>query len=183
MPKSNLKPIDLSKELLHKFSYILIIPIILALILLTFIVVLHYAMYTWTEELEKIGCECSNLWHRNIIHWLALVIVILTVTNISITLFSLFNNKVYYNINSFTLFYALLRFIYAILFIIYIGLIYDYISKLKELQCKCSESWKREYGYISSIVYIVMYSISALLLIFGIFAGLYTYYKFNKYFK
>ena len=85
------------------------------------------------------------------------------------------NNKVY--INSFTLFYALLRFIYAILFIIYIGVIFDYISKLKKLQCKCSESWKREYGYISSIVYIVMYSISALFLIFGIFGGLYTFYK------
>ena len=39
-----------------------------------------------TEELEKTGCECSDLWHRNIIHWIALILVIIIPINILIIL-------------------------------------------------------------------------------------------------
>lgn len=131
-----------------------IVFIIIYLITFIFIIILHYSMYTWTEELEKNGCECSDLWHRNVIHWVALILliafgikVVFLIANIRSNVFNVFSILV------------------GILQICYIVFIFDYITKLKELECKCSEDWKREYGYISSIIYIVIYGISLLSII------------------
>ena len=122
---------------------ILIISLIISLIIFIIVIVLHYSMYTWTEELEKTGCKCSDLWQRNFIHWIALIMLIIIPINfllkfakVKIELFIPYN------------------FILIILQLFYISIIFDYITKLKKLECECSESWKREYGYIGSIVYI-----------------------------
>jgi len=155
-------------------SYVLIIITIISLVLITLVLVLHYAMYTWTEELEKTGCECSNLWHRNIIHWFALVILIVSVFNIILKLSK---------IESLSFYTGILDVINFILFVIYVGLIFDYITKLKKLECECSESWKRDYGYIASVVYIIYFCIIALIMLLGIFAGVYTYYNIIEQFK
>ena len=55
-------------------------------------------------------------------------------------------------------------FILFVLQISYVAIIFDYITKLKKLQCECSESWKREYGYIGSIVYFCYFGLILLLL-------------------
>lgn len=130
---------------------------IVALIILVLVLVLHYAMYTWTEELEKTGCECSDLWHRNIIHWIALILVIIIPINVVIQI---------YKVKSPLL--IPYSFILIILQVFYIAMIFDYITKLKKLECECSESWKREYGYIGSIVYIGYFGLLLLLLILGL---------------
>lgn len=130
---------------------------IVALIIVVLVLVLHYAMYTWTEELEKTGCECSDLWHRNIIHWIALILLIIIPINILIVI---------YKVKSQLL--IPYRFILVVLQIFYIAMIFDYITKLKKLECECSESWKREYGYIGSIVYIGYFGLILLLLILGL---------------
>ena len=153
-------------EGLKQLSYIIIIGFIINIILITLILVLHYAMYTWTEELEKTGCECSNLWHRNVIHWFGLVIVILNVIYWLIEFFNI-DQKIYYRNGSLTLFATPFSFLILILTVSYISIIFDYITKLKKLECHCSESWKRDYGYIGSIVYIASYSLGFLLLIIG----------------
>ena len=153
-------------EGLKQLSYIIIIGFIINIILITLILVLHYAMYTWTEELEKTGCECSNLWHRNVIHWFGLVIVILNVIYWLIEFFNI-DQKIYYRNGSLTLFAAPFSSLILILTVSYISIIFDYITKLKKLECHCSESWKRDYGYIGSIVYIASYSLGFLLLIIG----------------
>ena len=153
-------------EGLKQLSYIIIIGFIINIILITLILVLHYAMYTWTEELEKTGCECSNLWHRNIIHWFGLVIVILNVIYWVMEFFNI-DQKIYYRNGSLTLFATPFPFLILILTVSYISIIFDYITKLKKLECHCSESWKRDYGYIGSIVYIASYSLGFLLFIIG----------------
>ena len=153
-------------EGLKQLSYIIIIGFIINIILITLILVLHYAMYTWTEELEKTGCECSNLWHRNVIHWFGLVIVILNVIYWLIEFFNI-DQKIYYRNGSLTLFAAPFSSLIIILTVSYISIIFDYITKLKKLECHCSESWKRDYGYIGSIVYIASYSLGLLLFIIG----------------
>ena len=130
---------------------------IVVLIILVLVLVLHYAMYSWTEELEKTGCECSDLWHRNIIHWIALILVIIIPINILIQ---------FYKVKSKLLIPYF--FIAVALNIFYIAMIFDYITKLKKLECECSESWKREYGYIGSIVYIGYFGLILLLLILGL---------------
>jgi hypothetical protein len=153
-------------EGLKQLSYIIIIGFIINIILITLILVLHYAMYTWTEELEKTGCECSNLWHRNVIHWFGLVIVILNVIYWLMEFFNI-DQKIYYRNGSLTLFAAPFSSLILILTVSYISIIFDYITKLKKLECHCSESWKRDYGYIGSIVYIASYSLGLLLFIIG----------------
>jgi len=130
---------------------------IVVLIIVVLVLVLHYAMYTWTEELEKTGCECSDLWHRNIIHWIALILVIIIPINILIQI-----NKVK---SKLLIPYS---FILVALQVFYTAMIFDYITKLKKLECECSESWKREYGYIGSIVYIGYFGLILLLLILGL---------------
>ena len=153
-------------EGVKQLSYIIIIGFIINIILITLILVLHYAMYTWTEELEKTGCECSNLWHRNVIHWFGLVIVILNVIYWLMEFFNI-DQKIYYRNGSLTLFAAPFSSLILILTVSYISIIFDYITKLKKLECHCSESWKRDYGYIGSIVYIASYSLGLLLFIIG----------------
>jgi len=117
--------------------------LIVSLIIFIIVIILHYSMYTWTEELEKTGCECSDLWQRNIIHWIALTMIIIIPINILLRIAKV-------KIELFIPYY----FILVILQVFYISIIFDYITKLKKLECECSESWKREYGYIGSIVYI-----------------------------
>jgi uncharacterized membrane protein len=119
---------------------------------------LHYAIYTWTEELEKTGCQCSNMWHRNIIHWMALILAIFVVI---IMLFRIANitSKAF---KAFTV-------VVFIIGLFYLAMVLDYITKLKTLECQCSESWKRDYGYIYSLVYIIFVS---LVLVFGILSSI-----------
>ena len=117
--------------------------LIVSLIIFIIVIILHYSMYTWTEELEKTGCECSNLWQRNIIHWIALIMLIIIPINMLLR-FAKIKMELLIPYS----------FILVILQIFYISIIFDYITKLKKLECECSESWKRGYGYIGSIVYI-----------------------------
>lgn len=140
-----------------KLGFANVAEFIVVLIIAILVIVLHYSMYTWTEELEKTGCECSDLWHRNFIHWIALILVIIIPINILVNI---------YKIKSQLL--IPYSFILVVLQIFYIYMIFDYITKLKKLECECSESWKREYGYIGSIVYIASFGLLLLLLILGL---------------
>lgn len=174
MPKSTSTQIDKTKSIepnKQSISIYIIIISIIALIIISLTIILHYAMYTWTTELEKNGCECSNLWHRDVINILASIIVIMIIT---ILVIIFLNTK--YNLSSLI---SYLNFINGVIFFTYILIILDYISKLKALNCECSESWKREYGYIFSIVYISLY---ILIFIFTIisFILMYMYYPFFR---
>jgi magnesium-transporting ATPase (P-type) len=131
--------------------------VIIFLIAFAVVIILHYAMYTWTEELEKTGCKCSEIWHRNVIHWIALILLVITFVNILLKIA---------NIQS-PMFMAY-GVVVGLLSLFYIIIVFDYISKLKALECECSESWKREYGYIYSIISISIYSLAILLsILFG----------------
>lgn len=169
---SNKKPIEIPKETKKLFIKIFLISIILNIIffiLFILIIVFHYAMYTWTKELEKNGCDCSNLWHRNVINWLAVVIVILNIIYYLINFFNI-NQKIYHYIyrkdGGYAYFYGEpFQWLIGILVLTYLAIIYDYIAKLKKIECECSESWKKEYGYIGSIVYIILLSLLSLFII------------------
>jgi magnesium-transporting ATPase (P-type) len=162
MPKKASSPIDQIRSVNpanpnFNLNFANVATFIVVLIILVLVLVLHYAMYTWTEELEKTGCECSDLWYRNFIHWIALVLMIIIPINIVIQI---------YKIKSQLL--IPYTFILFVLQISYVAMIFEYITKLKKLECECSESWKREYGYIGSIVYICYFGLILLLLILGL---------------
>lgn len=162
MPKKASSPIDQIRSVNpanpnFNLNFANVATFIVVLIIIVLVLVLHYAMYTWTEELEKTGCECSDLWYRNFIHWIALILVIIIPINIVIQ---------FYKVKSKLLIPYF--FILVVLQISYVAMIFEYITKLKKLECECSESWKREYGYIGSIVYICYFGLILLLLILAL---------------
>jgi len=163
MPKKALSPIDTIRSVnptnpnfkLGSFTNVAIFIVVLIIIVL--VIVLHFSMYTWTKELEKNGCECSDLWHRNIIHWIALLLLIIIPINFLIKIA---------NVKSKLLIpYGV---VLVVLQIFYSAIVFDYITKLKKLECECSGNWKREYGYIGSIVYIGYFGLLLLILILAL---------------
>jgi predicted membrane channel-forming protein YqfA (hemolysin III family) len=158
MPKSK-SPIDiLSPSVSLNLDTQNITAVIIFIISQIITLSLHYAIYTWTEELEKTGCQCSNMWHRNIIHWMALILAIFVVI---IMLFRIAN----ITSKAFKAFIVVV----FIIGLFYLAMVLDYITKLKTLECQCSESWKRDYGYIYSLVSIIFVSI---VLVFSILFGI-----------
>jgi NhaP-type Na+/H+ or K+/H+ antiporter len=152
MPKkmsSSNKQLSEDINVLHAISFA-----ITYVIIITLVIILHYSMFSWTNELEKTGCECSDLWHRNIIHWIALIMLVFIAVNMLLLIAKVRSQL-------FSAFAGLI----GVVNVFYIILIYDYISKLKNLECKCSEDWKREYGYIGSIVYMSFYGLIMLILL------------------
>ena len=130
---------------------------VITVIISVLVIILHFSMYTWTQELEKQGCDCSDMWHRKVIHWLALIFLLFIPINIMIRYFKSDNNII-----------KILSGIMSLGFITYICIVIDYIRKLKQLECQCSEDWKREFGYIFSIIQISLMAISLFSIILGV---------------
>ena len=140
------------------------LELLIHLIVLILVITLHVAMYMWTTELEKENCDCSDLWHRNVINIFSMLLLILIPVNTYLV------HKKILPIKSFNFDlktgYSILV---GVIGISYMVIILDYVMKLKDKNCECSEDWKREYGYIFTIVYI---SILLLMLLFIIIMGI-----------
>lgn len=132
-----------------------IIQILIAIIFIVLVYILHISMYQWTEKLKKEGCDCADLWHRKYINIIAIILII------SITINSIF---LHFN-NNFILFF---RFILGIVQIFYYITIIDYIRKLKIKECICSENWRREFGFIFTIIILVFVSLIFLSSLIGL---------------
>lgn len=138
---------------------IYIIQITISVILL---LLLHYFMYIWTKELENKNCDCSDIIHRKIINYGSIVFFIILIFNY----INIITNNIFIKPSIF------ISILLTTISIIYLSIIIDYIRKLKEKQCECSEDWKRKYGYIFSIIYLIL-SVLTLVIItmFLIFGG------------
>jgi len=123
------------------------IALVIMLLISIFIITV---LYTWIDSMEKDGCDCSKIWHRDIVKYGLFVIISLNM----IVLFS----KYYFK--SFSLVLSVIAFI---LTVSYWSIVLDYILKLNELSCKCSEGWQREFAYIYSIIYMVFISLTMLI--------------------
>lgn len=104
------------------------------------ITILHYAIYTWTNNLKQIDCKCSDTLTRDILNVLALIFLI-------IIPYKIYNYKHRFLQTYFKTFLGLLS-------IIYYSLIIYYIDKLNKIACECSNSWKKNYSFISSITFL-----------------------------
>lgn len=134
---------------------ILLLHIIVAILVVVVTIGLHVAVYAWTRELEKAGCECSNLWHRNVVQVLAMVKLVVIPLN------AVLRNKY-------------LMFCSAIVSLVYFALIIDYVRQLKAKECECSEDWKRDFAYIYSTVWYVMTVLMVLVSLFLLSVGVGT---------
>ena len=138
---------------------IYIIQVTISAILL---LLLHYFMYIWTKELENKNCDCSDIIHRKIINYGSIVFFIFLIFNY----INIITNNIFIKSSIF------ISILLTTISIIYLSIIIDYIRKLKEKQCECSEDWKRKYGYIFSIIYVILSVFSLLIIImFLIFGG------------
>ena len=141
--------------------------LVINLISFILVVVLYLFIYLWTLELDKNDCKCAMLWHNN---YIKIMSVILLVNYILIFLVKMLlvndSELLQYFPSNFKQILIQWLILTGILTIPYMGILLDYIIKLKELQdCKCSEHWIREYGYYFTIIYITMLCINFLLII------------------
>ena len=109
------------------------------IIILITTIILHYALYTWTNDLKQLGCKCSSGTVRDVINMLALIFLLLIPYRI-----------VNYNDKYFSdFFYGFIRLITITYFI----LIIYYINKLNIEACECSNNWKKDYSFITAIIF------------------------------
>ena len=109
------------------------------IIILITTIILHYALYTWTNDLKKLGCKCSSGTVRDVINMLALIFLLLIpyrIVNYNDKYFSAF-------------FYGFIRLITITYFI----LVIYYINKLNIEACECSNNWKKDYSFITAIIF------------------------------
>ena len=125
------------------------------------LILFHILIHVWTNELKKNNCDCSDIIHRKIINVVSLVFIAVL----------LINCMNLYNGNVFKINLLYLSIFQSILTIIYLSIIIDYIRKLKEIDCKCSEDWKKNYGYIFSLIYLTLSLLSLIIIIMFIMMG------------
>lgn len=112
------------------------------IIILITTIILHYALYTWTNDLKKLGCKCSSGTVRDVINMLALISLLLIpykIVNYNDKYFSAF-------------FYGFIRLITITYFI----LVIYYINKLNTEACECSNNWKKDYSFITAIIFSIL---------------------------
>lgn len=102
--------------------------------------ILHYSIYTWTNTLTQIDCKCSDNITRDIINAIALIFLI-------IIPYRIYNFKDRFFTSNFKNFLLILS-------IIYYSLTIYYVDNLNRIACECSDSWKKNYSFISSIVFL-----------------------------
>ena len=122
------------------------------LISLTFIIItfiLHFAIFTLTKKLEKDDCKCSDMWHKNVLHVLSFIFIILTPF------------KIYNKFNP--IFNFPYKIIITIIAIFYYILIINFVHRLNYKTCQCSNDWKKYYSLYVSIFMLTLIFISIVL--------------------
>ena len=132
------------------------IAFVIFVFLLIATIILHYAIYTWTNDIKKLGCKCSDGTIRDIINMLALIFLLLIpyrIINYNDKYFSAF-------------FYEFIR----IITITYFILVIYYVNKLNTEACECSNNWKKDYSFITVIVFssLILFIMIQKLILFSI---------------
>lgn len=150
------------------------------LVIYIVILTLHVCIYMWIDKLERENCDCSKLWHRNIVKAFAIILFVVTCINAYLISQNDFDsNKYLKNIMMNNMTFLQIYSVASIMISFsYIFIMFDYIRKLKEMECECSEDWKREFGWYYSIVVMILWGIILLSLIGTVIYG--TYLMFSK---
>jgi hypothetical protein len=135
--------------------------------------------YTWLVNLEKINCACSESWMRKYIKYyltayLALFGVSLFV-NIAIYLLDMNLNEI--RANPFLIIFNTLISIFNIFAIPNIIISIIFITKLKEMNCECSEDIKREVYWVYNIVLASVLALTVLMLLVAFTGWSFAYFR------
>jgi hypothetical protein len=159
-------------------DYNILGAIIMLIVLIIPVIIIYSLTLQWIDKLEKTNCSCSEDSLRDFIkYYLYVYLILLGITFIIvfISVFVEFSSMKLFKV--FTPFISLIRTLMAILSIVNIIVSIIYISKLKEIDCKCSEDIRREIYYIWSLISIV---INAVIFLFMIIAAIWIYFMFYK---
>lgn len=152
------------------------VKIALTLFISLLVILLYSYIHKWTTELEKENCECSNMWQRDFVKYGTIVIIAMSLLalffNILFRLQFIGRMSLINFLSDYKFSLSIVYFIYVIFGFGYVITLFDYTRTLKNMECVCSESWVREFGYIYSMIMVILSSLSiAILLIFiAIFA-------------
>jgi hypothetical protein len=157
-------------------NYVFLSTIFFSIFLIIPVIVIYSITLRWIDKLEKTKCKCSEDYKRDYIKYYLYVYLALVGLNILFMIFfSNANSKI---LKSFKPLIMAKKYIMPIFTIINMVFSIMYITKLKELDCKCSEDIIREVYYYWNIIMIAMTAITLLfpLIIVGI-QSLYLYSK------
>jgi hypothetical protein len=107
---------------------------------------INYIFLNYVDNLERIGCECSQNWKSKYIKFYSTYLIVM---------------QTFIIISDVNTLLKLIKTILPLYFIsqlaglLYIYSLYQYSSSLKELQCKCSNKWERELMYYYSIIILI----------------------------
>lgn len=145
-------------------------------------IIINILGFVWIKNLEDISCECSENWMRDYIKYFLITYFVVNIINLLLSIYinsiknkekvlmNLIKNPIYIMWNVFVMLYLFAAF--SNIFIVI-----NYIKKLKEINCQCSEDIKREiYWYYN----IIIASIIALFILLSLFQGIFTV-VFRKY--
>jgi hypothetical protein len=137
--------------------------------------------YTWLVNLEKINCACSESWMRKYIKYyltayLALFGVSLFV-NIAIYLLDMNLNEI--RANPLIIIFNTVISIFNIFAIPNIIISIIFITRLKEMNCECSEDIKREVYWVYNIVLASILALTVLMLLVAFTGWSFAYFRNN----
>lgn len=123
--------------------------------------------YTWLVNLEKINCACSESWMRKYIkYYLTAYLALFSIAVIvNIAIYMLDMNLSEIHANPFVIIFNTIISIFNIFAIPNIIISIIFITKLKEMNCECSEDIKREVYWVYNIVLASILALSVLMLL------------------
>lgn len=121
------------------------------------IFLLLIAVYTYIGKLEHIGCECAAHPKRDFIKYFSIFALIM----LSVIMVVPMQSVIRYFGFTVAVLYALVKFVFYTVCIVFFFMTLDYTRFLISEKCKCSDDYRKELIYVGSII-----EISILFLIF-----------------
>jgi len=144
-------------------THLLRLPFVLASIIW---VVLYLVMFDYIRKLEQTGCACAKDWRRTYIFWYLVVSIFVIVAQLAVAAFGdmfILSKVAGYGAGSVILFIATIIFVVVSL---------QYVHRLKEEKCKCSEATGRTVIEIVSWYHLIMWAVVLLLALYSLIVGI-----------
>ena len=135
--------------------------------------------YTWLVNLEKINCACSESWMRKYIkYYLTAYLALFGVSLfINIAIYLLDMNLSEMQSNPLIIIFNTVISIFNIFAIPNIIISIIFITRLKEMNCECSEDIKREVYWVYNIVLASVLALTVLMLLVAFTGWSFTYFR------
>ena len=115
----------------------------------------------WIFNLEKIECKCSEDYRRDYVKYYIMMYIIINPIMFVYSTYVMIYNKEY----NFSILMTMVRLILMTLFLVNLVFSIEYIQKLKNDKCGCSEDQKREIYSIYNWIRVGLLSLTAFVIL------------------